>query len=50
MPVAAALSLFQLSLLLSVIFGVKLFNETGLRRKLAGASIMVAGSLLILLE
>ena len=50
MPVAAALSLFQLSLLLSVIFGVKLFNETGLWRKLAGASIMIAGSLLILLE
>lgn len=48
MPVAAALSLFQLSILLSVFFGVKLFNETGLWRKLAGASIMIAGSLLIL--
>ena len=48
MPVGAALSLFQLSILLSVILGVRLFNETGLWRKLLGATIMIAGSLLII--
>ena len=49
MAVGEALALFQLSILLAVIFGVRIFNEGQLVRKLGRALIMVAGSALILL-
>ncbi len=49
-PVAAALSLFQLSNILSVFLGCKLFNETHLLKKLTGSIIMVIGSAIIILN
>ena len=49
MQVSYALALFQLSALLSVFFGGFLFHEKGLRRKLAGSLVMVAGAVLIIL-
>ncbi len=49
MQVSYALALFQLSALLSVFFGGVLFHEKGLRRKLAGSLVMVAGAVLIIL-
>ena len=48
-PVAYALSLFQLSALVSVFFGSHFFNEETLYRKLLGAGIMVLGSVIIIL-
>jgi drug/metabolite transporter (DMT)-like permease len=47
MPVGYALALFQTSALVSVLFGYQFFNEQGIVRKLIGASIMVAGAVLI---
>lgn len=49
MPVGYALALFQLSILLTVILGHQFFNEQHLVKKLIGASIMIAGSVLIIL-
>ncbi|MBO0938083.1 EamA family transporter [Fibrella sp. HMF5335] len=49
MQVGYALALFQTSALLSVLFGYRFFNETGLIRKLTGAVIMVTGAVLIIL-
>jgi len=49
MQVGAALALFQVSILVSVLFGHHFFKEGGIIKKLIGASIMMAGSLLILL-
>lgn len=49
MPVGYALSLFQLSIILSVLFGHKIFQEQGIRKKLIGSCIMIAGSVLIIL-
>lgn len=49
MPVGYALSLFQLSTLVSVLLGYKVFGEKDVRKKLLGAVIMLAGSLLIIL-
>jgi drug/metabolite transporter (DMT)-like permease len=49
MPVTEALSLFQLSMLVSVFFGYRFFQERGIIKKLTGAIIMLAGSLLIIL-
>jgi uncharacterized membrane protein len=49
MPVGEALSLFQLSILVAVFFGHHFFQEKDLWKKLLGAGIMVAGSLMILL-
>lgn len=49
MQVSYALALFQLSALLSVFFGGFLFHEKGLRRKLAGSLVMIAGAVLIIL-
>ncbi len=48
MPVGEALALFQLSILIAVVFGVRFFKEEDLVRKLTGAFIMFAGSALIL--
>jgi drug/metabolite transporter (DMT)-like permease len=49
MPVGEALALFQISILISVFLGYKIFQEQGLIRKLVGSAIMIAGSLFILL-
>ena len=48
-PVGYALALFQLSILLTVILGHRFFNEQHLIKKLIGASIMILGSVLIIL-
>jgi drug/metabolite transporter (DMT)-like permease len=49
MQVGTALALFQISILLTVLFGHHFFNEKGLIKKMTGAIIMIAGSLLIML-
>ena len=49
MPVGEALALFQISILVSVFLGYKIFQEQGLIKKLAGSIIMIIGSLCILL-
>jgi drug/metabolite transporter (DMT)-like permease len=49
MPVGYALSLFQLSVLVSVILGYKVFQEKSIFKKLIGSIIMIAGSVLIIL-
>ena len=49
MNVAYALSLFQLSALLSVILGYKIFKEKHIKKKLVGSVIMIAGAILIIL-
>lgn len=49
MPVGYALALFQLSTIVSVLLGYRVFKETNIRQKLIGAVIMIAGSLLIML-
>jgi len=48
-PVGYALSLFQLSILISVFLGHRIFKELGIRKKLIGSAIMIAGSILIIL-
>jgi len=47
--VGYALSLFQLSIILSVILGHRVFNEQHVVKKLLGACIMIIGSILIIL-
>ena len=49
MNVGYALSLFQLSIILNVILGYKLFNEKKLIKKLLGSSIILIGSAAILI-
>lgn len=49
MNVSYALALFQLSIILSVVFGWKIFNEKDLKIKLLGSFIMVIGSAIIIL-
>jgi len=49
MNVAYALALFQLSTLLSVFLGINLFKEKGLKKKLAGSLIMIAGAVILIL-
>ncbi len=49
MPVGYALSLFQLSTIISVLFGHRLFREQGIRKKLLGSGIMIIGSVVIIL-
>ena len=48
--VAYALALFQLSTLLSVFFGVNIFHEKGLKRKLLASLIMIIGAVIIILS
>lgn len=48
LPVAAALSMFQLSNILNVFLGYKIFNEKHLLKKLTGSIIMIIGSIIIL--
>ena len=49
MAVGYALSLFQLSVIISVLLGHRIFKEQDIRKKLAGSAIMVIGSVLIIL-
>lgn len=49
MSVAYALALFQLSTLISVVFGAKMFDERGLVRKLIASGVMVLGSIWLIL-
>lgn len=46
--VSYALALFQLSTIVSIVLGYRLFHETSILKKLLGACIMIAGSLLII--
>jgi len=49
MPVGYALALFQLSIIVSVLLGHRIFKETDIRKKLIGSAIMIAGSIVIIL-
>jgi drug/metabolite transporter (DMT)-like permease len=49
MPVGYALSLFQLSTIVSVLLGYRIFNEQAIRKKLIGSVIMIAGSVILIL-
>lgn len=49
MNVGYALALFQLSTVVSIFLGWRIFNETDIRKKLLGAVIMIAGSVMIIL-
>ena len=49
MPVGYALSLFQLSTIVSVLLGYRIFKERDIRKKLIGSLIMIAGSVVIIL-
>ena len=49
MRVGYALSLFQLSLLVSVLLGHRIFGEKEIRKKLIGSAIMLIGSVVIIL-
>jgi drug/metabolite transporter (DMT)-like permease len=50
MPVGYALSLFQLSAVLSIFMGRTFFQEKGMKRKIFGAVIMICGSMLIVIS
>ena len=47
LPVGSSLALFQLSTLLSVFLGHRYFREANIRRRIAGATVMAAGAILI---
>ena len=49
MPVGYALSLFQLSTQVNVLLGYRIFREKEIRKKFIGATIMIAGSVMIIL-
>jgi drug/metabolite transporter (DMT)-like permease len=49
MPVGYALALFQLSIIVSVLLGHRIFKEADIRKKLIGSAIMIAGSIVIIL-
>jgi drug/metabolite transporter (DMT)-like permease len=49
MAVGYALSLFQLSIIVSVLMGYRYFKELEIRKKLLGSSIMIIGSIVIIL-
>lgn len=48
-PVGYALSLFQLSIIVSVLLGHRIFKEQDVRKKLLGSFIMIIGSVIIIL-
>ena len=50
MNTAYALSLFQLSTIVSVFFGVNVFKESGLARKMTASAIMIIGAVIIILS
>jgi len=47
-PVAAALALFQISILLSVVLGWQVFREQNFLQRLLGSLVMVGGAVLII--
>ncbi len=49
MKVGYALSLFQLSIIISVLLGYKFFKEQDIRKKIIGSAIMILGTILIIL-
>lgn len=49
MAVGYALSLFQLSIIVSVLLGHRIFKEQDIRKKLIGSAIMIIGSIIIIL-
>lgn len=49
MPVGYALALFQLSALVSVVLGWRMFGEADVRKKLVGAGVMVVGGAVIVM-
>ena len=49
MKVGYALSLFQLSIIVSVLLGHQIFKEQDIRKKLIGSVIMITGSIVIIL-
>lgn len=49
MPVGYALSLFQLSIVVSVLLGYRVFKEKDIKKKLIGSAIMIVGSVIIIL-
>lgn len=49
LPVGPALALFQLSAVVNLWLGWRLFRETGMRRKIFGTAFTVAGAVLIIL-
>jgi drug/metabolite transporter (DMT)-like permease len=49
MPVGYALSLFQLSIIVSVWLGYRIFGEQDIRKKLLGSAIIIVGSVVIIL-
>ena len=48
MDVGYALSLFQLSTIISVFFGYRFFQEQDIRKKLVGSAVMIIGSVVII--
>jgi|WetSurMetagenome_2_1015567.scaffolds.fasta_scaffold54433_3 drug/metabolite transporter (DMT)-like permease len=48
-PVGYALALFQLSMILSIFFGLRFFQEKNIGKKLIGSLIMITGSVIIIL-
>ena len=48
MPVGYALALFQLSIIVSVLLGYRIFKERDIRKKIIGSIIMLMGSVLII--
>jgi drug/metabolite transporter (DMT)-like permease len=48
-PVGYALSLFQLSTIVSVLLGHRIFKEQDIYKKLIGSVIMMIGSIVIIL-
>ncbi|MBT30490.1 MAG: EamA family transporter [Thalassobius sp.] len=49
MPVGYALSLFQLSIIVSVVLGYRIFKEQNIKKKLIGSVIMIVGSIIIIM-
>ncbi len=49
MAVGYALSIFQLSIIISVLLGYRIFQEQDIRKKLIGSAIMIIGSIVIIL-
>ena len=49
MKVGYALSIFQLSIIISVLLGYRFFQEKQILKKIIGSAIMIAGSVLIIL-
>ena len=49
MNVSYALALFQLSTILSVVFGWKFFDEKHIKKKLLGSFIMLIGAVMLIL-